>query len=394
MDIRFSARSATTPQSTLHRVFVAAAQPGVISFAGGFPNRRYFPADAIGRAAAKVLAEEAGRALQYTSADGYLPLREWIAARCRDKHGLSVAPEEVVITNGSQQAIDLVARVMLDEGDAVAVESPGYLGAIDALSFYRPRFVPIPMTPDGPDPESVRRALARGRTRLFYGVPDFQNPTGISWSAARREQIAGIINNSDALFLEDSPYDDLRFAGEASAPIKKSVGEHGVLLGSFSKIVAPGLRIGWAHADRRIVKRLVAAKHAADLHTDNFIQHVLFRYLSENDIDAHIENIRAGYKSRRDAMIAAIEAHFPPGIRFTRPEGGLFLWMTLPDGVSATELFEKAMERGVVIVPGTPFYPAGDGGDDAVRLNFSGADEDEIAAGMKTLAEVLAQMAG
>jgi 2-aminoadipate transaminase len=392
MDILFAARTTGAPKSALHRVFAAAAQQDVISFAGGFPNKRFFPAKEIGEAALKVLADSAGRALQYSIAEGYVALREYICARYHEKHGLSVSPDEVLITSGSQQAIDLVGRVMLDEGDFAAIESPGYLGAIDALSFYRPAYLPVPMTGDGPDPDALRRALSAGDVKIFYGVPDFQNPTGITYSAERRREVADIIGKGRTLFVEDNPYGDLRFEGEPLGPVKGLVGERGLLLGSFSKIVAPGLRVGWICADRKIMARLVTAKHATDLHTDYFIQHVIHRYLTDNDIDAHIEQIRAAYLSRRDTMIRMIEEHFPPGVRFTRPEGGLFLWMTLPAGVSSMELFDRALAEKVVIVPGTPFYTAGGGGDDAVRLNFSGVDEEQILEGMKTLGRVAAEM--
>lgn len=392
IDIQFAARAAGGSETTLHRVFVAAAAKGAISFAGGFPNKRFFPAREIGEAAARVLKENAHQALQYSVAEGYLPLREYICRRYRETQGLAVEPDEVLITNGSQQAIDLVARVMLDERDFAAIECPGYLGAIDAFSWYRPRFLPVPMLPDGPDPDALEDALSGRAVKIFYGVPSFQNPTGISYSAGRREQVAEIIRSTRTILVEDNPYEELRFIGEPLPPIKGMLGPRGVLLGSFSKIVAPGLRIGWVCADRRITKRLVAAKHAADLHTDIFIQHVLFRYVTDWDIDEHISEIREVYGLQRNAMIRTIEEYFPREVGFTRPEGGLFLWMTLPDGVSATALFERGLQQGVVVVPGTAFYPGGEGGDNAIRLNFSGVDEDEINVGMRILAGVVRQM--
>ncbi len=391
-DIRFAGRAAGGSETTLHRVFVAAAAKGVISFAGGFPNKRFFPAREIGEAAARVLAENAHEALQYSIAEGYLPLREYICGRYHEKQGLSVDPDEILITNGSQQAIDLIARVMLNEGDFAAIECPGYLGAIDALSFYRPRFLPVPMTDEGPDPDALKAALTGRSVKIFYGVPSFQNPTGISYSAKRRQRVAEIIQSTRTLLVEDNPYEELRFIGEPLPPIKGALGGQGVLLGSFSKIIAPGLRIGWICADRQIMKRLTAAKHAADLHTDIFIQHVLHRYVTDNDIDEHITEIREVYGNQRNAMIRLIEDHFPSEVGFTRPEGGLFLWMTLPHGVSSTALFERGLENGVVVVPGTAFYPGGDGGDNAIRLNFSGVDEDEINVGMRVLAGVVRQM--
>ncbi|MBN2223885.1 MAG: PLP-dependent aminotransferase family protein [Deltaproteobacteria bacterium] len=395
MDITFAKRAAGGSESTLHRVFVAAAAgKGVISFAGGFPNKRFFPAREIGEAAARVLAESAHEALQYSTAGGYLPLREYISRRYHEKQGLSVDPDEILITNGSQQAIDLIARVMLDEGDFAAIESPGYLGAIDALSFYRPRFLTVPMTEAGPDPDALKEALTGRDVKIFYGVPNFQNPTGISYSANRRREVAEIIQSGNTLFIEDNPYGELRFIGEPLPSIKGVLGPQGVLLGSFSKIVAPGLRIGWICADRPIMKRLVAAKHAADLHTDIFIQHVLFRYVTACDIDEHIKEIREVYGNHRNAMIRMIEEYFPPEVGFTRPEGGLFLWMTLPEGVSSMDLFECALEAGVVVVPGAAFYPGGNGGGNAVRLNFSGVDEDEIDVGMRVLAGAVRKMTG
>jgi len=390
--IEFAGRSAGGAETTLHRVFVAAARPGVISFAGGFPNKRFFPAKEIAESAGRVLKESAHVELQYSGAEGYLPLREYISRRYYETEGLTIPPDEILITNGSQQAIDLIARVMLDEGDPVAIECPGYLGAIDALSFYRPRFVCVPMSVDGPDTGALQGALSAGDVKLFYGVPNFQNPTGVSYSADVRNRIAGIIGSGRTLYVEDNPYGELRFMGEPLGPIKGIIGPQGVLLGSFSKIVAPGLRVGWMCADRPIMKRLVAAKHATDLHTDIFIQHVLFRYVSDYDIDEHIRQIREVYGCQRNVMIRSIEEYFPPEVGFTRPEGGLFLWMTLPAGVSSMGLFERALEGGVVVVPGTAFYPGGNGGDNAIRLNFSGVDEGEIDVGMRVLAGVVKQM--
>lgn len=394
IDTEFAQRAAGGSETTLHRVFVAAAQKGVISFAGGFPNKRFFPAREIGEAVKRVLTDNPHEALQYSVAEGYLPLREAICRRYHETEHLSIDPAEVLITNGSQQAIDLVARVLLDEGDHAAIECPGYLGAIDALSFYRPKFLPIPMTDEGPDPDALKKALSGRRVKIFYGVPNFQNPTGISYSARRRRQIAEIIGGSRTLFVEDNPYGELRFIGEGLPPIKELVGRRGILLGSFSKIVAPGLRVGWVCADAPIMKRLVAAKHAADLHTDIFIQHVLFRYLADNDLDAHIAEIRELYGNQRNAMIRTIEQYFPPEVGCTRPEGGLFVWMTLPQRVSSMAFFERALQAGVVVVPGAAFYPGGAGGDSAVRLNFSGVDEDEIDVGMRVLAGVVSQMMG
>lgn len=392
MDQRFAKRVRDTQKSFLQRVFKAAADPEMISFAGGFPHKKFFPVEELKEATVRMLDEHGAEALQYSIAEGYLPLREWIAQRYHEKYRITVEPDEILITNGSQQGIDLISRVMLDEGDPLSIESPGYLGALDAFSLYLPRYHAVSMEDDGVNTDMLKQILKKTDVKLFYGVPNFQNPTGITYSEKKRNEVAEIVGSSKTLFVEDDPYGELRFMGDSLFPIKKLIGDRCVLLGSFSKIVAPSLRLGWMCADRHIMKRLVNAKHALDLHTANFTQLIVYRYLVDNNIDDHLETKRVAYLRQRNRMLEMIEEHFPKRVSFTRPEGGLFLWVTLPEGVSSLELFEIAEGKRVLFVPGTPFYPDASGGQNTLRLNFSNTDEKLIETGIKRLAEAMHEM--
>jgi 2-aminoadipate transaminase len=380
----------TIPKSFVREILKVTQDPQVISFAGGLPNPRFFPTEEIARAAEAVLA--AGTSpLQYGTTEGYAPLREFITRRYRDKQGLDVSPDEILITNGSQQALDLVGKVLIDKGDAIAIERPAYLGAIQAFAAYEPTFCPVPLTDEGADLDRLQAVLDGHRTKFFHTVINFQNPSGISYSHARREQLAGLLERYDTLVLEDNPYGELRFEGEPVPSMRTWLGDRVVLLGSFSKIVAPGLRLGWVCARREIMDRLATAKQAGDLHSNSLCQRVLHHYLTHNDIDRHIVTICAAYASQRDAMIAAIERHCPAEVRFTRPQGGMFLWMTLPPKLGVLKLFEHAVREKVAFVPGTPFFVDA-GGTDNLRLNFSNADVDRIDEGIARLGRIMKQL--
>jgi 2-aminoadipate transaminase len=388
MSTIFSDRMADVPRSFIREILKVTSDESIISFAGGLPNRKLFPVAEIRAATLAVLDTDAADALQYSTTEGYAPLRKWISDRYARTLGLAVDPDDVLVTTGSQQGLDLLGKVLLNEKEKVGIEQPGYLGAIQAFSLYRPVFRTVPLEWDGIDIAAFEKAVRGDRVRMFYGVPNFQNPSGISYSDAKRTAAADILRGTPTLFVEDDPYGELGFVGERKRSFYGLVRENTVLLGSFSKIFVPSLRIGWMVAARDLMDKLVIAKQATDLHTNYFGQRIVHRYLADNDIDAHIAKIRQAYGSQRDAMVKAIRAHFPPSVKFSEPEGGMFLWVELPGGVSALEVFEKAIAEKVAFVPGDPFY-VGRTDVSTMRLNFSCVDAATIEKGIAILGKVL-----
>jgi len=386
MPMPFSARIQGAKRSFIREILKVTANPEVISFAGGLPNPATFPVEQFAAAAARVLAEDGASALQYSTTEGYPPLREWIAARYAKRKGLVVDPDDILITTGSQQALDLAAKVFLDAGDAMVLEKPGYLGAIQAFALFRPGWRPVPLEEDGPDLEVLARHL--DGAKLFYAVTSFQNPSGLSYSRAKREVVAKLLDQSGAFFLEDDPYGELRFAGEDLPPVYAWRPERSVLLGTFSKIAAPGFRLGWMVATGEIKERLVIAKQAADLHTGSLDQMVVWRFLADNDFEAHIARSRELYRVQCEAMQAACAEFLPPEVRVTKPQGGMFLWAEMPAAINAVELLKMAVENKVAFVPGEAFYVDGTGSN-TLRLNFSNSDPERIRTGMRRLGECM-----
>jgi 2-aminoadipate transaminase len=295
-----------------------------------------------------------------------------------------VNPDEILITTGSQQCLDLAAKCFVDPGDAVLIERPGYLGAIQALSFFSPKFVSVGLTGDGPDLDELERAISTHKPKMFYIVPNFQNPSGQTYGLEKRRMAAEILSGTDTVLVEDDPYGELRYVGEHQAPVYSYCRSPRILLGSFSKIVAPGMRLGWAVAGDEIRAKLVTAKQAADLHTSTLNQHIMHAFVTMFDVDEHIAKIRERYGAQRQAMLDAVAEHFPAEASITHPEGGMFLWVELPRGLSSMALFDEAIKHDVAFVPGTPFY-AGKSGENTLRLNFSNADEATIAEGVARL---------
>lgn len=388
----FSDRISDVPRSFIREILKVAVDESVISFAGGLPNRDLFPLEEIKAATAKLLDESGKDVLQYSSSEGYGELREWISARYRAK-GMTVDPDNILITAGSQQGLDLLGKTILNEGDGVVIEEPGYLGAIQAFSVYRSRFHPVPIHDDGIDIELLGRTLEQHPAKLMYCVPNFQNPAGISYSAENRAQVADILRDRHILLVEDDPYGELRFLGEDKPSFHTLIPHNTVLLGSFSKIVIPSFRIGWIAARHDVMEKLIIAKQASDLHTNYFGQRVILQYLKDNNIDDHIAKIREAYGRQRDAMVSAIRECFPSSVHYTEPEGGMFLWITLPEGLSAMEVFKKAIEVKVAFVPGDPFY-VNRPNVNALRLNYSSVDAATIQTGIRRLGEVLKSMVG
>lgn len=388
MNYQFSEGVENIPVSFIREILKVASQPEVISFAGGLPNADYFPAEAIMNAARTVLERDAKSALQYNITEGYLPLREFISHRYKLKQGLDIPPEEILITNGSQQALDLVAKIFINKGDGVLLEKPSYLGAIQCFSAYQPNFHLVNLLSDGIDTSEYQRIMNKFPVKLFYSIPNYQNPTGISYSLEKRNMVANETQKHATLIVEDDPYSEINFTGEKLPLLKRILPEQTILLGSFSKVISPGLRMGWVVAKKEIMKKLVLAKQASDLHSNFLTQKIIYEYLNQNDFDFHIGTIVKAYRDRKDYMLKMIHQYFPKGIKVTNPSGGMFLWVTLPVGTSATRLLEKAAEEKVIFVPGRSFY-TDNLGDNSFRLNFSNAGFNDIKAGIKRLGAVI-----
>jgi len=380
---QFADRVAKAQRSFIREILKVTADPSVISFAGGLPNPASFPVPEIAAAASKVLYESGPSALQYSTTEGYKPLREWIAARYKKRMDMDVRPDDILITTGSQQALDLVAKVVVNAGDTVVMEKPGYLGAIQAFTIFRPAWRSVPLEEDGPDLAALEKAVAGAK--LFYAVTSFQNPSGLSYSEEKRAAVAEILSRHKIFFLEDDPYGELRFKGRALPPVYKQRPEHSMLLGTFSKVAAPGFRLGWIVAKGEIMNRLVIAKQAADLHTGSLDQMIVHQFLVDNDFEAHVARIRELYGNQCKAMQAAIAKYFPKNVHVTEPEGGMFLWVTLPENMSATDLLKRSVECKVAFVPGAAFFVDGTG-ENTLRLNYSNADTATIDEGIKRLA--------
>jgi len=386
-----SDRMLDVPKSFIREILKVAADGNIISFAGGLPNPDFFPIEAFRVAADYVLKNEGAEALQYSSTEGYLPLRQYISDRYKKNKGLEIDPDEILITSGSQQGMDLMGKTFLNEGDEVAVEDPSYLGAIQCFSMYKAKFHTIPLHEDGIDIERFAEVIQNEKIKLFYTVPNFQNPSGITYTDEKRRQVTDILRGTKTLLLEDDPYGELRFIGSDVPPMKTYRSERSIILGSFSKTAAPGFRLGWLAAPREMMEKIIVAKQASDLHSNYFCQRVLYRYLLENDLDEHIETIKEAYGKQREVMVEMIAKYFPEEVSYTKPEGGMFLWATLPKGLSSLELFDQCIKKGVAFVPGAPFYANG-GGKNTLRLNYSNVNAATIEEGIKRIGETMKEM--
>jgi 2-aminoadipate transaminase len=350
-----------------------------------------FPVDKLKEATCKVFETQGRDVLQYANSEGHTGLREYISMRYKERSNLDVLVENILITSGSQQGLDLLGKTILNDGDALVIEEPGYLGAIQAFSLYRPKFLPVPVSLEGMDPNLLEKVLSQDRPKLMYAVPNFQNPSGISYSEPNRMELAKILERTDTILIEDDPYGELRFTGRAKPSFKAILPENTVLLGSFSKSLVPGLRLGWIVAQSEIMNKLITAKQATDLHTSHFTQSIVCQFLSDNDPDEHISMIRDVYGQQCKAMQSSIQRFFPPEVTYTRPEGGMFLWAELPRGMAAIDLFESAVKDKVVFVPGDPFYVRGER-HNTLRLNFSCSDTDTIELGIGRLGKAIRKL--
>ena len=367
----------------------AAADPNIISFAGGLPNPVSFPVREMDEAADKVLKQSGVSALQYSGSQGYEPLRRYICQRYKKMMDLDFAPEDIIITNGSQQALDMFSAVMIDPGDEIMVETPSYLAALQTFHLYDPKVLSIPLNRDGLDVAALEKAVQEHDPKFIYVIPNFQNPTGLTYTEEVRKKAAVVLKGTNIMVLEDNPYGELRFSGQAGHSFHWFLGEQCVMLGTFSKIVSPGMRIGWIACKEPAVKeKLLAYKSTMDLHTNIFCQMVLAQYLADHDLDEHIEKTRVLYKAKAEKMHACMKKYFPEGVEYTQPEGGMFLWATMPEGIKAVDVQNRAMERGVAVCAGDPFYEEARGVR-TMRINYSNSTDEDIEKGVKILADVM-----
>ena len=387
--MKFAKRTQKTGNSGLEDLF-AASGPNVISFAGGYPDRSLFPTQQLNQAFKHSFNSGDTELLQYASTQGYLPLREKIAARLRAT-GSPTRADNIMMTQGAQQGLDLVARLMLDSGDGLVVEAPTYLGALAAFNAYQPTYYEIPMQDDGMDINALQRVLMSHKVKFIYTVPDFQNPTGVVMSVAKRKALIRLANQYDVMILEDNPYRDLRYDGKP-LPTIKSFDTQGrvVYLGSFSKILSPSLRMGWLVAAPDLLQELLALKGGSDLESSNLTMHGIDAYMAENDLDAHITEIQNRYREKKNAMVAAMNRYLPDEAHFTNPDGGFFLWLTMPAGFDMGAFMKQHLlpESNISYVPSANLY-ATSAQVNGARLNFTGPTLEQIDTGIKALGDAL-----
>lgn len=402
-DHRYAQRTQRMASSAIRELLKLTEQPDLISFAGGLPAPDVFPVEEFATACERVLREFGAQALQYGATEGYRPLREMIA-RHTARFGLEVTADNILITSGSQQALDLLGKILINPGDRILVESPTYLGAIQAWNAYGAEFVTVPMDEDGLATDALEEALRAG-PKFIYVLPNFQNPTGVTLSLERRRKLIELADHYGVPIVEDDPYGQLRYEGEHLPSVvvlddqfrgcndDNCYRGNVIYLSTFSKILAPGLRLAWVVAPPEVIRKLVQAKQGADLHTSTFNQIVAYEVSHGGFLDRHIKVIRKLYGERRDVMLAAMDRCFPPEVDWTQPAGGLFLWGILPEYLHSTKVLEAAVKQKVAFVPGAPFYPCG-GGHNTMRLNFSNATSENILEGISRLGDVLSEMVG
>ncbi|WP_455381245.1 aminotransferase-like domain-containing protein [Salinispira pacifica] len=381
-------RTAHMESNAIREILKVTAQPGVISLAGGIPAPESFPVDAIARFTSVILQRYGGRAFQYDLTEGFRPLREALVPFLARK-GVKTSPDGVLVTSGSQGALDALGKILVSRGDRVAVEAPTYLGALSAFNPYGPEYVELATDEEGVIPESLEERLNEAPVKLIYLVPTFQNPSGRTLSLERRAKIADIIIRHNALVIEDDPYNDLRYRGEALPALHSWAPDNIIYLGTFSKIFAPGVRVGFAVAPATISRWMVLAKQGTDLHTGTFNQALCAEYLQSGEVDRQIPRVVELYRPRFHAMLRALEEHFPPWVHWSNPDGGMFVWAESSLELDLLDIYHRAVSRNVAYVPGTFFYATPGTHLNTMRLNFTMPDEQHIARAVATLAEVL-----
>lgn len=374
--------------SAIREILKVLSRPGIVSLAGGMPAPEAFPMDQMNGLCELVLQKHGTAALQYGTTEGFFPLKEALAEYLQENR-IETQPENINITTGSQGVLDALGKILITPGDAVAVEAPTYLGALQAFNPYGPRYVQMETDEAGLIPESMERVIKEHRPKLVYLVPTFQNPTGRTIPLERREQIAEIARTTDTLVIEDDPYGQLRYRGEFVTPIAAMAPEHVVYCGSFSKVFAPGLRVGFYIAPKLVEEWLIRAKQGVDLHTSSFSQALAAEFISGGYMKAHLPNIIALYRPKQEAMLTAMDDFFPQGFSWSKPEGGMFIWAEGPQGMDALKLYDEAINKQVAFVPGRYFYTEEGAGSNTLRLNFTMADEKTIRAAIERLADAM-----
>lgn len=378
--------------SCVRQIMTRLNTPETILFTAGLPDPTMFPAQKLSKAAASVLASSPHMALQYGTTQGLAPLRRYVAKNLLAPEGINAHEEEIIITNGSQQGLDLIARVLIDENSPVLVESPTYMAALQAFDLWKPLYLQTPISEGGVCPEKVNKILtAHKNTRLMYTVSSFHNPTGLSYSAQTAKRIAQVIEKHNTILVEDNPYRELFYGTRPAKLISAGCPEKAIVLGTFSKTLAPGLRIGWLRAPKQIALKLIKVKQGADLCSNVLSQHILLRYMEMFDPEEHAQNLRRAYRPKRDLFLEQLSREMPQGVSWTRPEGGMFVWLTLPENINASALLEQTLQHGVAFAPGESFF-ATLPQKNTIRLNFTHPSPGEIKKGLKVIARCIDKM--
>lgn len=394
MEYKISNKLAVLKPSAIREIFKSLSDPSIISFAAGNPSPLSFPADDLAKISADIFANDSTAALQYSITEGYPPLRKAVEERMKAKFGIGTENDTTIITTGGQQGIELACKAMCNEGDVVICENPSFIGALNAFRSNGAKLVGVPLGDDGIDTEKLEEALAANpNAKLLYLIPTFHNPAGITSTLENRKKVYELAKKYQIVILEDNPYGELRFAGE-NVPTYKSFDTEGLVIycSSFSKILSAGMRIGYVCGPNEIVSKMVVAKQVEDVHTNIFFQMLCYRYMTECDLDAHIEKIRDLYRAKCGLMISELEKNMPECVKFTKPEGGLFLWCTLPNGISSAEFIKRALEKKVAVVPGTAFNCDTEAPSDSFRLNYSMPSDEEIVRGIAILSDLAREM--
>jgi 2-aminoadipate transaminase len=382
---RLAERTARMKSSIIRELLKFTMQPDIISFAGGLPAPEFFPIREFEEASRHVLRTEGQIALQYSPTEGYRPLREWLA-ETMSKYGIWVEPDNILMVGGSQQGLDLIGKLFIDPDTCVITSAPTYLGALQAWNAYQARFCTVHLDDEGMQVEELENVLDCGERPCFvYVLPNFHNPAGTTLPLARREQLAALARKHDLVIIEDDPYGELRYEGHDITPIFRLAPERTIYLSTFSKTLAPGIRLAWIVAPKPIITRLVQAKQGADLHTGTFVQMMANDICQRGILRQHVKRLRTLYGQRRNTMLEALEEHWPEGCSWTHPQGGLFLWARVPEHINTGDFMEKAVAAKVAYVPGFAFYPGEEGGYNAMRLNFSNSNEEMINEGIYRL---------
>lgn len=388
----FSQRAQQLTSSTIREILKVTERPEIISFAGGLPAPKGFPTEVIQAAFNRVLKDKGETALQYGPTEGYAPLRAWVAEDLK-RVGADVSPDEVLIVSGSQQALDMLGKLFVDPGSKVLVEAPSYLGALQSFSLFEPEYVAVPTDEGGLVPEGLTDERTAG-ARFIYVLPNFQNPTGLTLDLARRKALVERCAAAQLPIIEDDPYGDLRYAGEALPGLLglgRAAGATVIRLGTFSKVLAPGLRLGYIVAPKPIISKLVQIKQATDLHTASLTQMAVYETVKDGFLTEHMPMVRELYKEQCGYMLEAMDEHFPATVSWTRPEGGMFIWVTLPAHIDGTQLLARAIEHNVAFVPGAPFFAGASPQANTIRLSFVTVSEAKIREGIAILGKLLAE---